>query len=164
VTAGKERLRVVLKKLVPEVVQAQFGNPVTGETRFDLCLYDGARTLVGSLTVDRAAATCGTKSKPCWNTLSNKGYRFKDPSAAADGVRKIVAKGGATKRSKVAWRAGNKAAKGRIGMPTGLTAALQGTSEVTVQVLTSDGGCFGGTSTDVSRADAQVFEAAGPLR
>jgi hypothetical protein len=159
---GKERLRLQLKKLVPTVAQAQFGDPVTGTTRFDVCFYDAARRLAGALPVDRGGATCGGAGTPCWKALGTTGYRYRDGAASADGVLAIVAKGG-PKRSRITVTARNQPSKEWVSLPTGLAPALQGASAVTVQVTTSDGACVGGTMSGVKRADAGVFKAAGPL-
>ncbi len=137
----------MLRKLVPEVLQAQLGNPATGTTRYDVCVYDDALRLVGSLNVDRAGQLCGTR--PCWRTAGTKGYRYLDRNAGADGVRTIVATGGSAGRGRIVVKARNDERRGQTTMPLGMTAALQLTQSVTVQTVTSDGACFGGTMTDV---------------
>lgn len=156
---GRERLKVVLRKLVPPVTQAQFGDPAAGTTRYDLCVYDDALRLVGSLTVDRAAAICGTSAKPCWKPLSSKGYRYTDRDAMADGVRSIVAAGGQQGRGKLVVKARNDERKGQASMPLGMTAALQLSGSVTVRALTSDGDCFGATLIDIRSAEPTTFRA-----
>jgi hypothetical protein len=160
---GRERFKAVLSRLDADLEQADFGDPATGTTRYDLCLYDESNTLALELTVDRAAQTCGDSSKACWVTISAEGYRYKDRHASADGVKRIVVKGGRAGRGKVVLRAGNDAAKGQLSFPAGATAAFEGATAVTVQLVTSDGACFGGTITDVSRADLRTFRASGPV-
>jgi hypothetical protein len=160
--AGKGRLQLLLKNLVPTAEQAAFGDPVSGAMRLDVCVYDAGPRLAGSLTVARGGATCGD-AKPCWKTLGTKGYRYADPDASADGVLQIVARGG-PKRSRIAVKARNRPSKGWNSLPTGIAPALQRASAVTVQVLVSDGACFGGTLRGVRRAEADAFKAAGPLR
>lgn len=152
--AGRERLKVVLRKLVPQVVQSQFGNPVGGSTRYDVCVYDDALRPVGRLTIDRAGATCG--SRPCWRAISTKGYRYVDRDTAADGVSDVIATGGDAGRGRVLVKARNDARSGRLSMPIGMTAALQGARAVTVQAITSDAACFGATLTDVRTVDHLV--------
>ena len=146
-TPGRERLKLVLRKLVPDVLQTELGNPVTGTTRYDVCVYDDALRLVGSLNVDRAAQPCGTR--PCWRVVGTKGYRYLDRDAGADGVRSIVATGGLAGRGRIVVKARNDERRGQTSMPLGMTSALQLTQSVTVQAVTSDGACFGGTLTDV---------------
>jgi hypothetical protein len=158
---GRERMKVVLKSLVPPVAQSQFGNPAIGATRYDLCIYDDALQLVADLTVDQAAQVCGNPPRACWLPISDKGYRYADRDAAADGVQKIIAKGGPAGRGKIVVKAGNNLAQGQAAMPVGVTAALQGTQSATMQVLTSDGDCFGATVADIQTAESAAFRAGG---
>jgi hypothetical protein len=44
-------------------------------------------------------------------------------------------------------------------MPLGITAALQSSQSVTVQVVASDGACFGRTLTDIRSAGPTTFRA-----
>ncbi len=132
---------------MPVVVQSQFGDPVSGTTRYDVCVYDEALRPVGRLTIDRAGATCG--SRPCWKAISTKGYRYVDRDTAADGVSNVIATGGDAGRGRVLVKARNDARSGRVSMPTGMSAALQGAHAVTVQATTTDGACFGAMLTDV---------------
>jgi hypothetical protein len=156
---GRERLRLDLKKLVPQVTQSQFGDPAMGTTRFEVCIYDDADRLDGSLTVDRAGQSCGDSSTACWQPIGAKGYRYNDRRAVADGVRNIVAKGGAPGRGKVIVKARNDARHGQQSLPVGIAAALQSTRSVTVQAVTSDGACFGATLTDVHANGRTSFRA-----
>jgi hypothetical protein len=72
----------------PPAMQADFGNP-TATADYTLCIYAGAApALVASIP---GGDTCGG---PCWTTLGSKGYRRSDPAAGADGVTKIILKGG----------------------------------------------------------------------
>lgn len=155
-TPGRERLKVVLRKLVPPVAQPAFGDPAEGSTRYDLCLYDDALRLVGAFAVDRAGAVCGTR--PCWRAVGTRGYRYTDRAATAAGVRSIVAMGGSAGRGRIVVRARNDARRGQLAMPTGIAGALQSTRAVTVQTVTSDGDCFGATLTDI-RASGASFGA-----
>jgi hypothetical protein len=144
---------------VPQVSQAQLGDPVAGTTRYDVCVYDDAARLAGSLTVDRAAQSCGTSAKPCWRAISTKGYRYTDRDGAADGVSNIVAKGDVPGRGKIVVKARNDSRRGHTSMPTGIAAALQSTRAVTLQVVISDGSCFGTTLTDVRPDGPTSFRA-----
>lgn len=152
-----EKLEVCLKKLTETVSQASFGDPVTGSTRYDVCVYDAANALVGGLSVDRAQEDCG--SKPCWREIAGKGFRYHDSHATAHGVRRITVKSGGAANGKVLVKARNRRSAGQSSLPTGIAAALQGDSEATVQVVTSDAACFELTSTHVKRADGEVFRA-----
>lgn len=155
-TAGKEKLKVVLKKLQTVVAPSQFGNPVSGSTAYKVCIYNAADQLSGEYTVAQAGAICGDLS--CWSAVSGKGYKYKDKSTTTDGILKINALGGDPGKGKVLVVGKNNAST----MPTGIAAALQNQSSATVQVLTSDASCFGVSLTQVKKADGALFKALGP--
>jgi hypothetical protein len=154
--AGKEKLAVVLTRLETAVAPSQFGDPVSGTTKYHVCVYDSADQLRGQYTVDRAGEICST-GKPCWATVPDKGYRFKDKAAVADGIQKVSLRGGAALKGKVVV-----AGKNQGTMPTGVSAALANQPSATVQVIASDGICVGATLPVVKKADGFVFKAAGP--
>jgi cysteine-rich repeat protein len=158
---GKEKLSASLKKLAADVTQADFGDPAGGGTRLALCLYDGAGDLRLDLRVDRAGALCGPKQKPCWKPLSTRGFGYKDPAAAAEGVQKITEKGGSTGKGSLVLQGRNHMPKGQTALPTGAAAALQGATAATLQALASDGLCFEAGLT-VKTADGQQFQARKP--
>jgi len=162
-STGNEKLKVVLSQLGEATTQVSLGNPATGSTRYDACLYGDDEVLLAALTVDRGAQVCGNPPKACWVPLSDRGFKYKDRDASADGVQKVVAKSGPVGLGGMTLKAGNKATKGQASMPTGLTSALQGASHVTVQFLTSDGQCFGGRVDDLSRTDLGLFKADGAV-
>lgn len=153
-TAGKEKLKVSFSKLVPAVTQSQFGNPVNGSTAYRVCVYDAANQLQATYTVARAGQTCG--DKPCWATVSDKGYKYKDKAATADGVIMMKLGGGDPGKGKLKIKG-----KGS-NLPSGIAAALQNQTSATVQVLSSDASCFGVALTQVKKADGVTFSATGP--
>ena len=156
--AGKEKIKVSLKKLDAATTTVDFGDPVTGTTVYDVCIYDGADALVTTLLVDRAGDVCGPKAKDCWKA-AKKGPKYKDQDAASAGMKKITGKSGDAGKGQVKASAGNKDNKGQTAMPTGLTAAMSGQTQATVQVHASDGQCFGATLTNVKKSDATRFKA-----
>jgi hypothetical protein len=105
----------------PMVDQADFGNPVSGTDIF-VCIYDNSG-LVADLEAPGGSL---------WKALGTKGYSYKDPSKANDGLQKVLLKGGGAGKSKIIV----KAKDGAIDMP-GL--ALDDSSSVTVQVRRSGG-------------------------
>jgi hypothetical protein len=154
-TAGKEKLKVSLKKLEGTVTVGQFGDPVAGTTAYNVCIYDGTNQLTGEYRVARAGDTCGTK--PCWKAIPDKGYKYSDKSAASDGILKIIGfAGDGTGKVKVVGK--NIAGT----LPLGVAAALQNQTSAVVQVVTSDAGCFGADLTLVKKADGTIFKAVGP--
>ncbi|HVH08073.1 MAG TPA: choice-of-anchor Q domain-containing protein, partial [Myxococcota bacterium] len=154
---GKEKLKASLKKFAGGVATADFGDPVAGDTAVRICVYDGADALALDLLVDRAGDLCG--AKPCWKALKTTGFAYKDALAAADGVDKIGAKSGAAGKGSLTVSAKNNGKKGQTALPTGAAALLEGDTSATVQVLTSDAGCFEGSLTAVKSADGTQFKA-----
>jgi hypothetical protein len=159
---GKEKLKAVVKRLVPAVVQSQFGDPVNGTTSYAVCVYDASDTLIDELNVARAGDLCGSPPVPCWKPVSTVGYKYSDKAATTDGVKKIVLKGGLAGFGKVVVKGANDALLGQTALPTGIAPLLLNAPSATVQVVASDGDCFGVTVTNVKRADGLIFKAVEP--
>jgi cysteine-rich repeat protein len=154
---GAEKLKVSLTRVATETLPGDLGDPVAGTTSYEVCLYDAGGSLVGILLVDRAGDTCGDKGRECWKA-GKSGFTYKDADAASDGISAISAKSGAAGKGGVSVRGGNKEKKGQTALPTGLAAALNGSSQAEVQVVTSDAQCFGATMTP-SRDDGSRYQA-----
>jgi cysteine-rich repeat protein len=161
-SAGKEKLTATLSAFASATAQSDFGDPATGGTRYDLCVYDSAGALAASLAVDRAGDVCGPQAKPCWKNKGGKGWSYKDAGASASGVRKMSAASGPAGKGKLQLQAGNNAAKGQSALPTGLATALQGAGSATLQVLTSDAACYEAALSTVHTADGIQFKAKAP--
>jgi hypothetical protein len=161
---GKEKLVAKFLK-GPALAQADMGNPLdvaqggTG-TAYSLCVYDDASNLAGDVFVDRAGDTCD--GRPCWKSIGRapndpqgpgKGYRYKDAGLATDGILKILYKGGDAGKSKAIV-----IGKGP-GLPTGLAAALQLSSQATVQLRSSDGLCLTVDLSEITQQDSSSFRA-----
>src|SRR6185436_8859513 len=108
---GRERLKLSFKGMLGETTRAQFGNPVDGATRYDVCFYDDRGALAGQLIVDRGGQSCGPVGKPCWAPIGPRGWRYKDVDAAEDGVQKILMQSGPAGRGRLLMKAGNAAGK-----------------------------------------------------
>jgi len=156
--AGKERLKVALKGFRSGLLPQQLGDPVAGATAYTLCIYAGDETLAGTLRVDRAGETCGTK--PCWKALGSKGWKYRDAEASSDGVNRLIARSG-TGKARVIVAGRNKERKALTALPTGIAATLAGSERATVRVLTSDAGCFGATLDRVRKDTGTFFKATG---
>lgn len=155
--AGKEKVKFLVSKLVPAVVKADFGAPVTSDTSYALCIYNASNALVGSYEVARGSQNCGTA--PCWSDFKDAGYAYADKDLlTADGVSKIQLAGGDAGKGKVMLQASNKAST----MPTGVAAMLNGATSATAQLVTSDGDCFGMALPTVKKADGVLFSASAP--
>jgi hypothetical protein len=160
--AGAEKLSLRLGK-GPALTQADFRDPTaSGGSAVALCIYDDAGARVAALEVERAGELC--VGKACWKSLGNpppdgKGFAYKDAAASADGVRSLALKGGAAGKSSLACVAANKEAKGQTALPTGIAAALQDATSVTLQVRISDGACFSRTLTQITKQESDRFKA-----
>jgi len=94
--------------------------------------------------------------------ISTKGYKYGDKTLSADGIQKIVGKGGDPGKGSIQAKGKNNAAKGQTALPTGIAALLASDTKATVQILTDDAACFTGTATTVQKADGLVFKAKAP--
>lgn len=93
----KRRLRISAKKDVitwrwrsnGDIPLADFGNPVTTSS-YSLCIYTGVTpTFLVELHAPEDG-NCGNGGKPCWKARSNKGFRYRDPLKANDGISRIA--------------------------------------------------------------------------
>jgi hypothetical protein len=159
--SGKEKVVAKLAK-GPEIAQADLPDPaVPGGVDYALCIYDDQGRRAAALSVERAGENCGRK--PCWKPLGKpspdgKGFAYKDPEGASDGVRSWKLAGGKTGHSSLAAAASNRAKKGETALPGGMAAALAATDAVTIQVHT-DGPCFQTTLSDVRKQESDRFKA-----
>ncbi len=162
---GKESLLAKWSK-GPAIAGASLGNPLgPGGTAYDLCVYDGAGALKRGYRVARAGQDCG--SKPCWKKVGkppgdpgHKGYNYKDKAATADGMFAIQLKGGDQGKSMFLAKGKNDVDKGLTALPTGLAAALAGSSGATIQLRGSDAAtCVSCPLSTVDKDDGVIFKA-----
>jgi glucose/arabinose dehydrogenase len=135
----------------PATIQTELGvNPVGGNTSYAVCVYDRAAatpSLALSLVIDRAGDLCGTK--PCFKAVGGsppggKGWKYKDSAATADGVLKMILKGGGAGKAKIVLKA--KGADLPLGSPVSGSAYFNQDTSVVVQLLSNDGvACFEST-------------------
>jgi hypothetical protein len=134
-----------------EVAPGDLGDPIAGTTSYTLCVYDetaGAAAFQARLDVP-AGGTCG--GKPCWQAKPGK-LKYRDPAAAASGVRAIDLKAGSVGKSKAKLKA-----KG-AGMPV-LALPFDQQDEVIVQLVTSEGVCWESRyPTPARRSDGERFK------
>jgi hypothetical protein len=156
--AGKEKL---MAKLLngPALGQSDFGDPLMGGgTAYTVCVYDDADSLAGKLEVDRAGMQCA--GNDCWRPLGPLGYLYKDRDASADGTQSLKLLGGGAGKSKILLKAANNSSKGQTSLPTGIAAALAGSTSATVQIHGSDAPkCFSATLGTVVKDTGIVFKA-----
>jgi endoglycosylceramidase len=130
--------------------RADFGDP-TATTSHRLCVYDesaGVPRLVLGTTIP-PGGLCGKHA--CWRATGT-GFRYLDPAAATDGIRKVVLKAGATGKSKIQVR-GEGA---RLGLPA---LPLAQDPKVTVQLRNDAGTCWEATyGTPARRNDATALK------
>jgi hypothetical protein len=158
---GKEKLSAKLSGFAEGTTLADLGDPVAGTTRYDACIYDGLGQLVAGLTVARAGDTCGARQKSCWKPRGSTGWSYKDPDAASDGVKKLLAASGAAGKGQWKLQAGNRERKEQITLPRGVSEALQGATQARLQLVASDRACFD-AALAVKKADGVEFKAKTP--
>ncbi len=125
--------------------QAEFGVP-TGTTNYSLCVYAGTtETLVAEANVPGGAN---------WSAISTKGYKYKEGTGTADGIQKVILKGGDPGKAKAL-------AKGKGANLPDPSHPLE--EPVLVQLVNDDpsGACFEGEfdGADVIKNDASQFKA-----
>jgi hypothetical protein len=105
---------------------AAFGDPTTS-TAVRLCVYASADVVLDVLAP--AASTCG--AKPCWMVTDTTGFRYTDPDATSDGLRRVVLRAGTNPRIAVNGR-GARLTPPLLPLPL----------PVTVQVQAENGNCW----------------------
>jgi hypothetical protein len=151
-----ERLSLSLEAFQTPIDRTQLGDPVNGSTRYAICLYDSADQLAGSWTVDRAGGVCGAPPK-YWRAIGASGFGYRDSAGLASGISRIATRSGDVVRARVAIEGRNRPLRPRS--PTGIAQALADRPTATVQVVTSDAGCFEAALV-AHVADGSRFEAA----
>lgn len=156
---GGEKLQLKMLK-GPVLAQGDFGNPFAPDgTDYRVCIYDDANVLAGVVRITRGGDLC--VGKPCWSGIgglppNGKGWKYKDQALAADGVQKIIIGANGTKPAKLILKARNKFST----QPLGITAALEGSTSVTMQFVPEDGStCVSATLTEVTANLPTIFKA-----
>jgi len=73
--------------------QAEFGDPTDADGDLSLCIVDG--------TPPRLIAEASVPPDPQrWKAIGDKGWKYKDPTLAADGILKLILKGSDTDTAK----------------------------------------------------------------
>jgi len=125
-------------------VQGDFGTPMSG-TSYALCVYDN-----GAL-----AAEARIPAGPLWTTTSS-GYKYKDTTGAADGIQKVILKGGSAGKVKVIV----KGKGANLPDPT-----LPFTGPVTVQLVNNaNANCWDDaySGANVTKTDSENYKAKTP--
>lgn len=159
---GREKFKLILKKFDGATGQADFGDPVTGGTIYEVCVFDENLKPAVRLTVDRAGENCEPAQKPCWKAKSTKGYTYKDPAAEASGVKKIIGVSGPEDKGKLAVVAGNKARRGQTALPRGIAARLTRDESAFVQVSAEGATCYEAVLGTVKKANGVQFNGKKP--
>ena len=147
---------LALRGFEEAVTQPDFGQPVFDTTRYDVCVYGEQDDLVAQMIVSRGFDTCGKKQNACWRQLGDDGYRYDDPDLEAAGIGSIVAEGGAP--GKGSLRVSGRRKKDEDQLPR-MTGELEGDGRATVQVMVSNGRCFGAALPKVERTTEGQFKA-----
>lgn len=153
---GAEKLKLSLAKFEGPIVADDLGDPRSDDGQYDVCIYDGADALVGSLVVAGGARRCA--KKPCWSQSKKVGARYKDKAGFESGVQSLSMSGGAAGKGKIRIAGKNNAKKGPAKLPAGIAPALEDENSARIQLL-APGDCFDASFDDVKRADGLQFQA-----
>jgi len=139
-----------------------FGDPVIGNTLYEVCVFDQDRRSAVRLTADRAGDGCGPRQKPCWKAKSTKGYVYKDPSAESSGLKKITAVSGPVQKGKLTLLGANNERKGQLALPNRIALRLEGNTSALVQLSAEGAQCDEAELDTVKKSDAVRFNATKP--
>jgi len=151
----KEKVNLSLSGF--SAVPLDFGNPVRDPTSYEVCVYDQDDELVLDLVVGPRGDECGKKEKPCWKSTGGRGWRYKDKAGRADGITSVRARSG--EKAKLNVQAKSHRRDMPVAFHVGTPSELAGDARATVQVLISDGRCYGAALDIVTRADERRFRA-----
>lgn len=130
---------------------SELGNPLA-DTFYSLCLYDqaGEATGLGLAAATRTGTSCA--SKPCWRSLGEKGFKYRDRSASPEGLQSLLLRSGGEGKAKVK-------VKGRGGLLSMPSLPLAQDPALSVQLRSSTGACWGAAfSAPALAADATRFK------
>jgi hypothetical protein len=133
-----------------------FMNPPASTATYRTCVYDTSGRPQPLMQMDATGSEMCDKGKPCWKTISDKGFAYKNGAGSVDSVTgaKLLAGSQGTPSVRI------KARGARVPMP-GLGMSLP----LTVQLVISDGlgtECWQATFTTATRNDATRVCANGP--
>jgi cysteine-rich repeat protein len=121
-----------------QTLPGELGNPATGATGYELCLYDSSGpTLLFSARVSPGGRCRG---KPCWKPLRNGAYRYTNPERTPDGIASLQLWPGAQGKARVI-------VNGRGDLLQLPALPLPASSSVLAQVRSTDGSCWEATFT-----------------
>ena len=137
------------------------GNPLV-DTDFGLCFYDENGVQTTQVTKIEVRAADGNCAFSCWRALAdtvNRGFVYRDRERFQDGVFKFLIKSGKPDRDKIII-----AAKGTtvpVPVAASPTAMMHHNSNVTVQLVNSDGYCWESVYTPegVKKNRADIYRA-----
>lgn len=158
-SARGAKLSASLSGFAAATERSDFGDPLGGADEYAACIYDDADVLVAALDLLPGGALCGGKNEPCWKESGSSGLAYKDKNGIGDGVRKLVAKGGAAGKGKLTLEARHDQNRAGTDLPTGIPAALAGATHATLQVHTGPDACYSAVLDAVKTATSTAWKA-----
>lgn len=128
---------------------ADFGDPVSGGTDYELCIYDLAGPALLFAARAPAGGICG--GHPCWKAATGGGFRYKDRYRTPDGLDRLVLRPGEAGKARIV-------VKGKGELLTLPALPLAPGYSIAAQLHNSAGTCWEATFSDPARRnDAAKF-------
>jgi cysteine-rich repeat protein len=150
------KFKLELSGFSEDAALLDFGDPVFGLTRYDLCVYGELPYPYGQVIVPRGFDTCGKKEKACWKKKGEDTYVYSDEDLLASGVRKILFQAGPRGEGRISVTAARTKKSPYLGL---MNSALEGDASAEIRIMSSDGRCFGGSFTDLLVNETERFKA-----
>jgi len=120
------------------LTQDDFGDPLTGNTHYALCVYDqegGTAALKRGATIT-AGGACGLRA--CWKDAATIGWSYKNQVGNSDGITKLALVGGAAPSIQLKAKGASLA----LPLPVSDSEFFAQDTAVLVQLYSSAGTCW----------------------
>ncbi len=151
-------------KGIDALTQSAFGDPVGGSTNYHVCLYDYVAGAPNTkLTASINAAGICNGDDPCWKTVKNTGWSYKNKVGNTNGIKKVVLKGGEAGKPVVQVQAKGSS----VPLPAAISTSAyfsQDTSVVVQLHRSDDATCWSSTFAvpNTKKNDGEQFRATAP--
>jgi hypothetical protein len=85
----------------PATAKEDYGYP-PANANYLLCVYTGTTAALAMQTVVPASGECG--GRDCWKETGSRGFKYRDRTAAADGIKRVQLRAGSAGKAKIALK------------------------------------------------------------